>query len=67
VGLSGESGAGAAHLHFGVRINPYRRADGWGGFVDPKPLMNPLDLVPSRSGEWEPTPMAKEVPGRPRP
>lgn len=24
------------HLHFGIRVNPYDRADGWGGFSDPR-------------------------------
>src|SRR3990167_8641995 len=27
----------ASHLHFGIRINPYNRADGWGGYSDPEP------------------------------
>jgi murein DD-endopeptidase MepM/ murein hydrolase activator NlpD len=29
------------HLHFAIRINPYNRKDGWGGFSDPLPYMNP--------------------------
>jgi murein DD-endopeptidase MepM/ murein hydrolase activator NlpD len=24
-----------AHLHFAIRITPYNRFDGWGGFSDP--------------------------------
>lgn len=66
IGTTGESGAGAAHLHFGIRLNPYRRTDGWGGFTNPKPFMNPADLVSSRSFH-APVPMAREIPGRPRP
>lgn len=66
IGTTGDSGAGAAHLHFGIRLNPYRRTDGWGGFTDPRPFMDPAHLVASRSPH-APVPMAKEIPGRPRP
>ena len=27
------------HLHFGIRINPYNRGDGWGGYSDPEPYL----------------------------
>lgn len=27
------------HLHYGVRVNPYNRKDGWGGYIDPAPLL----------------------------
>lgn len=68
IGLSGKTGAGTGpHLHFGIRINPYRRTDGWGGFSDPTPFMDPTDLVRSRSTDRQPEPMAPELPGRPRP
>jgi murein DD-endopeptidase MepM/ murein hydrolase activator NlpD len=41
IGLSGNSGASTgAHFHFGIRIYPYRRTDGWGGFCDPSPFMD---------------------------
>jgi murein DD-endopeptidase MepM/ murein hydrolase activator NlpD len=33
------------HLHFAIRINPYSRTDGWGGFSDPLPYMNPANLT----------------------
>lgn len=29
-----------SHLHFGMRINPYSRDDGWAGFSDPLPYLN---------------------------
>ena len=31
-------------IHFGIRIAPYNRFDGWGGFSDPLPFMNPTDV-----------------------
>jgi len=27
------------HLHFAIRINPFNRFDGWGGFSDPLPFL----------------------------
>lgn len=27
------------HLHLGIRINPYNRKDGWGGYSDPAPFL----------------------------
>lgn len=67
IARAGDTGAGAAHLHFGMRIFPYRRTDGWGGFCDPTPFMDPTHLVGSRSPINQPTPMAPELPGRRRP
>lgn len=46
IGLSGYSGnvdppgPAGAHLHFGLRVNPYDRSDGWGGYSDPMPYLN---------------------------
>lgn len=34
-------GSQGPHLHFGIRINPYQRTDGWGGFSDPLPYLQP--------------------------
>ena len=68
IGESGNTGAGSGpHLHFGIRITPYRRTDGWGGFTDPRPFMDPNDIVGTRGGVETPEPMAPEVPGRSRP
>ncbi len=76
IGLSDNSGASfGPHLHFGIRIFPYVRADGWGGFVDPLDYMDPADiLLPSyaggtRGGGDETTlpRMATETPGMRRP
>lgn len=40
VGWSGNTGKSTGpHLHFGMRINPYNRADGWGGYSDPLPYL----------------------------
>ncbi len=33
------------HLHFSIRVNPNSRTDGWGGFTDPMPYLNPKDYV----------------------
>ena len=42
IGLSGNSGGSSGpHLHHAIRINPYRRTDGWGGFSDPLPYLPP--------------------------
>ena len=38
LGITGNSGwSTGPHLHLGLRIKPYNRADGWGGYVDPLP------------------------------
>ena len=29
----------ASHLHFGLRVNPYNRNDGWLGYSDPEPYL----------------------------
>lgn len=44
LGTSDDTGfSGGPHLHFAIRINPYDRTDGWGGFSDPLPYLNPND------------------------
>jgi murein DD-endopeptidase MepM/ murein hydrolase activator NlpD len=60
------------HLHFGVRIHPNKRGDGWGGYADPIPFMNPDDVIipdniRSAGPELPPSGMAPDEPGRERP
>lgn len=66
-----------AHLHLGIRVTPYNRLDGWGGFTDPLPFLymtesigNPEasedDASPARD-ETELPPMLQERAGIRRP
>ncbi len=45
------SGSLPSYLHLGIRIKPYNRFDGWGGFVDPIPFLEPERLVLNISDE----------------
>lgn len=42
VGYTGNvqpKGPRGAHLHFGLRTNPFNRQDGWGGYKNPEPFL----------------------------
>jgi murein DD-endopeptidase MepM/ murein hydrolase activator NlpD len=66
IAVSAENGHRVTpHLHFAVRIAPYSRFDGWGGFTDPLPFMNPANIIlPENEDETEQSvilhPMAEE-------
>lgn len=40
-------GPAGAHLHFGLRVRPFNRQDGWGGYTNPKPYLPASDSVPT--------------------
>ncbi len=45
IALSGDrNGELTPHLHFGLRIKPFNRFDGWGGFTDPLPYLSTNDI-----------------------
>lgn len=46
IGFSNNSGRSSTpHLHFAIRIYPYNRSDGWGGFVDPLPFLDTTKIL----------------------
>ena len=78
LGESGNSGNSTGpHLHFSIRIEPYSRRDGWGGFCDPLPFLDQSKLNMVLYGRdleamrdiprYAPTPPQVEEPGQPLP
>jgi len=70
VDASGTQGA-IPYLHFAIRIFPYNRFDGWGGFSNPLPFMDPsaflLENEFNETSVFEPPAMAIEKQGMRRP
>lgn len=71
LGIAGKpSGPFANRFHLGIRIHPYNRFDGWGGFSDPLPFLSPEILddsaisIPSSVGSnkdlYPPLPLTLE-------
>lgn len=75
--LAGAHSFAQPWFHFGVRVAPFNRYDGWGGFTDPTPYLPPGCLVmPNDAGAgagdlptdpFPPHPMADERQGIRRP
>gem|GEM_PF-877549 len=59
------------YFHFAIRVFPYNRFDGWGGFSNPLPFMDPSSLFSENEFDnpviFEPQAMASEGPGMRRP
>jgi murein DD-endopeptidase MepM/ murein hydrolase activator NlpD len=80
IALSGDNdGKLTPQLHFAIRIRPFNRFDGWGGFSDPLPFLSSADLqlpeedhidelpLPKQDSKVTPPPLVHEKTGMRRP
>ena len=44
IALSDSNSEKAPFFHFAIRVEPFNRLDGFGGFSDPTPFFNPADI-----------------------
>lgn len=66
IARSGNTGGSTGpHLHLGIRVGPYNRADGWGGCTDPLPLLPAGSVYASRGDSVDPSPLAESEEDRP--
>lgn len=50
------------HLHLGIRLAPYNRLDGWGGFADPLPYLYMAEPITFFSSHLEISDQPAQVP-----
>lgn len=62
IGLTGATGnVDGAHLHFGMRVKPFNRQDGWGGYVDSLPYLDTHAVSQGPTLTPKPSPEKREL------